>query len=507
VPRARLFAVGLGIALVAAAPVRGLVPAAAETPAASGEASTIDEGPAPANPFDPSLAGSPLPDGGPTYFAKLVERLRPDGSSGFLPFRTPTDSFGAYRMQLVSSDEGDVEVVRSAVATAAAELTQLTGITFTVDPGQTPRPTSVSRFPPGWCGTATGYRCSLFADGDASLGVIRVTISGGSPCGALVSAGSRQGTVGCGGPESATGSDGIHHLRGNVWLSPSLADANATNALAVVAHEIAHAMGLDHFQPAFTAVAGAGPVRQLMFPALHGDASDTGGVYRSGDANGLRWLQPSDAWYIAATYRDFLGRAPDTAGYQYWARSTIGRAAYVDALAGSDEWVGRIVADFYGDVFGRPPDAAGGAHWADLVRTRGVPFVAAQLYGSAEYLARNGGTAVGFVQGLYRELLRRDPTADPRGVAFWVAEAQRRGRGEVAFGFFQSDENRRGRVRGLYCTLLERPPDAAGETYWAAAVLAQGDLALARNLATSAEYVERADDFVLAASGGASGCA
>jgi hypothetical protein len=355
----------------------------------------------------------------------------------------------------------------------------------------------VNRFPPTHCGSFGGHRCSLFADGDETVGVIRVELANGSRCGPLAPAGTRSGVVGCGGPESIWLPDGTTlNLRGNVWLSPSLADVNADRAVEITAHEIAHAMGLAHFDGLFTAF-GPVAVRQLMYPAVHADASDTGGLYRSGDVLGLWWLQLPEAWFIAATYRDFLGRIPDTDGYHHWLARDVTPAGYVDALATSDEWVGRILTDFYADVFGRAPDPSGFAFWAARMRVDGVPTVAAQLYGSDEYLARSGGTTTSLVQALYRQLLDRDPALDPQGVAFWVGEAERRGRVDVAYDFFQSTEKRFGRVRDLYCTLLNRPPDAAGQAFWADVILTQGDLTLARNLATSVEYLASSDDFAL----------
>lgn len=499
VRRTLLLAALVGMAVGLAAPT----PAASETAshaAASGGGAPIDDGAARTNPLDPSLIPPQLADGGGrSSSAKGVEQLKPDGSSGFQPFVVPSFSYGAYRFQLVDSEsDGDVERLRPAIAAAAAELTRATNLTFTVDPGQFARPASVNRFPPGYCGSFGGHRCSLFADDDLSVGVIRIEFASGSPCGPLAASGEQQGVVGCGGPESARGQDGtIFHLRGNVWVSPSVAGINAARTGEIVAHEVGHAMGLDHYEPAFTAMAGATPVRQLMYPSVHNDSSDTGGVYRSGDVHGVWWLHLPDAWYITATYRDFLDRVPDTGGYHHWVATDISREGYVDALATSDEWIGRILTAFYEDVFGRAPDPGGFAYWAGLMRVLGVPAVAAQLYGSDEYFVRSGSSTTGVVQGLYRELLGRDPNGDPNGVAFWVGEMGVRGRVEVALSFFQSDEKRRGRVHDLYCTLLDRPPDAGGATYWAGVILDHGDLALARNLATSEEYIATSDEFAL----------
>jgi hypothetical protein len=492
--RRRLCLVALSLAVVAGGAAAPTASAGADGQPAA-DPVHIDDGAAPSNPMDPAL----LPDSFDTGAgAKGVEALRPDGSSGFRPFASRSIDFGAYRFQLVSSGaDGDIEQLRPAIVETARQLSVVTGITFSVDAGQVPRPSSVNRFPARQCGSFPGHQCSYFDDAETEVGIIRVGFSAGSPCGPLVPVDQEEGTVGCGGPESVTDNGTIVHLRGNVWLSPSLRGANASIAGDVVSHEVAHAMGLDHYAPAYTATPGSAPVRQLMFPAVHGDPTDSGLVYRTGDMQGLRWLHPGQAWFISATYLDFLGRVPDTAGYAFWALADVTPEEYVNSLATSGEWVGRIVSDFYQDVFGRAPDPGGFAFWSQQVRTRGVPYVASQLYGSQEYFIRNGSSDTGVVQALYRQLLGRDPAADTAGVAFWVGEAQRSGRVDVALNFFQSEEKRRGRVRDLYCTLLNRTPDAGGSAYWAGVILTQGDLALARNLATSAEYLASSDEFAL----------
>jgi len=66
------------------------------------------------------------------------------------------------------------------------------------------------------------------------------------------------------------------------------------------------------------------------------------------------------------------------------------------------------------------------------------------------------------------------------------------GRSIVAYAFYQSIESRETRTTSLYQSLLHRAPDPAGRSYWAGIILTRGDLALAVDLAGSAEYFETA---------------
>jgi hypothetical protein len=62
----------------------------------------------------------------------------------------------------------------------------------------------------------------------------------------------------------------------------------------------------------------------------------------------------------------------------------------------------------------------------------------------------------------------------------------------VAVRLYGSLESRRDRVTALYAHLLDRVPEPDGLAYWADRVATTGDLALARELAASAEYRTRA---------------
>ena len=89
---------------------------------------------------------------------------------------------------------------------------------------------------------------------------------------------------------------------------------------------------------------------------------------------------------------------------------------------------------------------------------------------------------------LYTKILRRPPVDDPTGVDYWVRMVASHGRVAVAYSFYQSLESRMDRVDLLYESLLHRPVDLDGQTYWAGKILDSVDVSLAKYLALSAEY-------------------
>lgn len=200
--------------------------------------------------------------------------------------------------------------------------------------------------------------------------------------------------------------------------------------------------------------------------------------------------------YVAAAYRDFLGRGPTSDEALWWVSALgagTGRYVFVSSLAASPAWVSNLVTRFYEDTLGRAPDHGGLAYWSgEIISGRlTVAQAAAELYSSPEYFANNGGgTITSWVSDLYTKLLGRNPDSD--GLSYWAGIARSKGLSAVAYPFYQSPESARVRVTQLYLTLLGRDPDFGGQTYWAGVVVAQGDLSLAAQLATSDEYFARA---------------
>jgi streptogramin lyase len=198
--------------------------------------------------------------------------------------------------------------------------------------------------------------------------------------------------------------------------------------------------------------------------------------------------------FVRAAYQDFLERPPTGPELDTWVpnlQNGGAPSALVTQLAASDEWVSAIVTRFYTDTLGRAPDAGGLAYWDRLITSKrmSVAQVASQLYASEEYYTHfGGGTARTWVSDLYTKILRRSPLDDQAGVDYWVRMVASHGRVAVAYSFYQSLESRMDRVELLYEALLHRSADLDGQTYWAGRILTSGDVALAKNLALSAEY-------------------
>ena len=90
---------------------------------------------------------------------------------------------------------------------------------------------------------------------------------GSGPCGS--------GSIGCGGPALTA----REVVAGRVWLHPSALGLSPSHRTNLAAHELGHALGLQHYDGSWT------DGRQVMHPVISGATS-----YRAGDSAGLRLL-------------------------------------------------------------------------------------------------------------------------------------------------------------------------------------------------------------------------
>jgi hypothetical protein len=462
-----------------------------------------EERPAPAGPGGPSFEGDmappvllPAPPGlrerlagaAPAGGDPVAAASAPgDGFSLFPGFAPSSFNWGSYRIVLTRSTETPVlsdatlETFRDELVVAARELATIIQAPVTVAPGIS--------------APAPGTTQQTLAPG---VGEIRVVVRTQSACGPLSD--TPNGTVGCGGPAaflpapgSPSGSPALL-FGGNVWLARGLVGTTADSIRqAVVSHELGHAFGLNHFNDRYPPPSGP---FQLMFANVRADTT----AFKSGDINGLGYLQNPFGSFVASTYCDFLDRRVDPGGYRYWVGQLlidlpgITPLGYVDQLSRSAEYIRTLVTRFYRDTLGRLPDGAGLAFWTGELQAgrRSVADVAGQFYGSAECVGRFS-TLSAWVADLYRVRLGRPASLSDQ--SFWSNRARVVGTATVAREIYQAPESLALRVAALYVEFLRRNPDAGGASFWAPRIAATGDLVLARDLANSAEYFANAPTF------------
>jgi hypothetical protein len=140
--------------------------------------------------------------------------------------------------------------------------------------------------------------------------------------------------------------------------------------------------------------------------------------------------------------------------------------AAVSHLTHGAEAYGLFITGAYQLYLKRSPDAAGLQFWISQMQNGLTDeHLEASFLGSAEYIANHGGTGAGWVTGMYRDLLGRDP--DSGGLAYWTGVlAGGANPANVAFGFAASGEREGQRVTADYQIFLGRSPDAGGLAYW-----------------------------------------
>jgi hypothetical protein len=159
-------------------------------------------------------------------------------------------------------------------------------------------------------------------------------------------------------------------------------------------------------------------------------------------------------------------------------------------FAASNEHFIGVVNDFYQRFLGRTPDASGLQTWTNAL-AHGIrqEDIIVNLLSSPEYYARNGSTDIGFIDGLYRDLLGR--TTAPVEINFWTGLAAA-SRASVAQALVTSDEYRQDQIDSMYQGCLGRAADASGMNYFMG-MMRQGmsDEQIQASLLSSAEYHQR----------------
>lgn len=187
---------------------------------------------------------APSADHGLHEAARADDRTEPAdhhaaASGGYALFSTTARWLpDGYTIRLTGAD-ARIEQYRDEITAAARTASATTGVPIRIAPG-------------------------LGGPVDPGRGEIAVAIGTG-PCGS--------GSVGCGGPALTT----REVVAGRVWVHPTGLDISAGQRSNLAAHELGHALGLQHFDGSWT------DGRQVMYPVITGTTS-----YRAGDSAGLR---------------------------------------------------------------------------------------------------------------------------------------------------------------------------------------------------------------------------
>jgi uncharacterized protein YkwD len=168
--------------------------------------------------------------------------------------------------------------------------------------------------------------------------------------------------------------------------------------------------------------------------------------------------------FVALLYKDVLGRTPGTAEVNNWVaalESGMPRQAVVTGFLNSVEYDQNLVRSLYQQYLNRAADATGLANWVSALQHGASESAVRQAFlGSAEYWNNHGGTAAGFVQGLYNDLLGRSYTGQ-EGDA-WIQLAAGGNLALVAGSILASPESDQRIISNEYQTYLRRSADPAG---------------------------------------------
>lgn len=180
--------------------------------------------------------------------------------------------------------------------------------------------------------------------------------------------------------------------------------------------------------------------------------------------------------FVASAYELLLHRAPDASGVGFWSdglnSGTLTTAGVVLGIEGSAEYIADQIDVMYLRYLNRPTDTQARQYWVGFVQAGGTfEQVAEAMVSSQEYYVLQGGTDQGFITGLYREVLTRNPsTAD---LAYWeTALDSGTSRASVAIAFLTSYEYFAELVQYDYMASLLRAADSDGITFWTNALTA-----------------------------------
>ncbi len=181
--------------------------------------------------------------------------------------------------------------------------------------------------------------------------------------------------------------------------------------------------------------------------------------------------------FVVRQYEDFLTRAPDAGGLEYWTNLLLSGespAALIEFMVASPEFeqsVAPMVRLYYAHLR-RAPDYDGLRFWTGkLSNGTGIATISENFARSQEFKNSYGSLSdAEYVELVYLNVL--DRKAEASGRDYWIEQlASGVTRGTMMALFAESKEFRNrtdGLVKAsmLYVGLLQRAPDEAGLEYW-----------------------------------------
>jgi uncharacterized protein YkwD len=184
----------------------------------------------------------------------------------------------------------------------------------------------------------------------------------------------------------------------------------------------------------------------------------------------------NQAW-VTLLYQDMLQRTAGQAEIDSWVYNLergLSRDSVVQAILGSWEYSQDVVTKLYQQYLHRAPDA-GGLNGFTSALMNGLSELAIRqmILSSDEYWSKHGGTATGYVQGLYNDILGRSYNGQEAN--YWISQAQAGNRAQVAAGLTGSWEANAVIVGTLYQNFLRRTPDQGGLNGWVSYLQSTGN--------------------------------
>ncbi len=178
--------------------------------------------------------------------------------------------------------------------------------------------------------------------------------------------------------------------------------------------------------------------------------------------------------FVQVLYLNVLGRVGTLSELNSWLpalNGANGQQVVAENIEGSLEGRTRLVKTWYQTYLGRGASPLDAQLWpTQLVSGQSEETVLSQILGSAEFFAKSqnlvatGTDQERYVQTLYQVLLKR--TASASEIASWLGALNSQGNAAVVKAFLTSAEYRTSQVEAYYTTLLHRPSDAVGRSFW-----------------------------------------